>query len=366
VLFQREHARRDASASFVSRRCGSAVLFFFAATLCAAGGSAAGDLSAKETPSIEGRVDVAEVAEIPLRCRLIGEFPLVQGTAYAWVGGSWIERMQEHDDLELCLTVRWRSANPTFRNLGWGGDTVRGESRAVFGAPDDGYKRLLSDLDLAAPDVVLLGYGANEAFGGAAGKAEFLERYERLIDDMERAGRKVVLVTPPPMEPSGAMKDRIDAYNLDLAAYAIAIVELAERRKLPVLEITLASLDAMPKEAAETPQWTIDGQKLTREAYLALGHEIADAVAPESADQWPKDIEIPKGYTEAQIQELQAAIQHKNWLFFQRHRPQNETYLFLFRKHEQGNNAVEIPQFDPLVEQLEAKIHDLAGGPAGK
>ena len=29
---------------------------------------------------------------------------------------------------------------------------------------------------------------------------------------------------------------------------------------------------------------------------------------------------------------------------------------FGFRKHEQGNNAVEIPQFDPLVEAAEKKI----------
>jgi hypothetical protein len=43
-------------------------------------------------------------------------------------------------------------------------------------------------------------------------------------------------------------------------------------------------------------------------------------------------------------------------MFFHRHRPQNETYLFLFRKHEQGNNAVEIPQFDPIVDGFEEKI----------
>ena len=35
------------------------------------------------------------------------------------------------------------------------------------------------------------------------------------------------------------------------------------------------------------------------------------------------------------------------------------TYLTGFRKHEQGNNAVEIAQFDPLVEQIEAKIDEL-------
>ena len=48
----------------------------------------------------------------------------------------------------------------------------------------------------------------------------------------------------------------------------------------------------------------------------------------------------------------------KNELYFHRWRPQNITYLFGFRKHEQGNNAVEIAQFDPLVDELEKQIHD--------
>ena len=67
------------------------------------------------------------------------------------------------------------------------------------------------------------------------------------------------------------------------------------------------------------------------------------------------DIPIDSNYTE-----LLHAITMKNMMFFHRHRPQNETYLFLFRKHEQGNNAVEIPQFDPLVEDLDKKIYDLS------
>ena len=40
---------------------------------------------------------------------------------------------------------------------------------------------------------------------------------------------------------------------------------------------------------------------------------------------------------------------HRQELYFYRWRPQNEIYLFGFRKHEQGNNAgSEIPLFDPL------------------
>jgi len=67
------------------------------------------------------------------------------------------------------------------------------------------------------------------------------------------------------------------------------------------------------------------------------------------------------------VQEFRDAIVEKNRLFFHRWRPANETYLFLFRKHEQGENAEEIPKFDPLIRAQEARIaaarnEVLAGG----
>jgi lysophospholipase L1-like esterase len=70
---------------------------------------------------------------------------------------------------------------------------------------------------------------------------------------------------------------------------------------------------------------------------------------------------LPFGHTpeDRQIKELRRAIIEKNRLYFHRWRPQNETYLFGFRKHEQGQNAAEVPKFDPLVEELEAKIAKL-------
>jgi lysophospholipase L1-like esterase len=57
-----------------------------------------------------------------------------------------------------------------------------------------------------------------------------------------------------------------------------------------------------------------------------------------------------------QAERLRATINAKNELYFHSWRPQNETYLFGFRKHEQGNNAREIPLFDPLVAAREAEI----------
>ena len=64
----------------------------------------------------------------------------------------------------------------------------------------------------------------------------------------------------------------------------------------------------------------------------------------------------PPGARCDQVERLRAVIDKKNELYFHRWRPQNETYLFGFRKHEQGNNAVEIPQFDPLVAEKEEEI----------
>jgi hypothetical protein len=57
--------------------------------------------------------------------------------------------------------------------------------------------------------------------------------------------------------------------------------------------------------------------------------------------------------------ELRKAVIAKNQLFFYRWRPQNETYLFGFRKHEQGKNAKEVAEFDPLVGKAEEEIQKL-------
>jgi hypothetical protein len=77
------------------------------------------------------------------------------------------------------------------------------------------------------------------------------------------------------------------------------------------------------------------------------------------AAAWARGIEINAGPEFDQAEELRQAIVQKNRLFFYRWRPQNETYLFGFRKHEQGQNAREIPMFDPLVEKQEAVIATL-------
>jgi lysophospholipase L1-like esterase len=82
-----------------------------------------------------------------------------------------------------------------------------------------------------------------------------------------------------------------------------------------------------------------------------------ERLAQNSNEVWRDGVTIHTGPDFVQAEKLRQLTLKKNELYFYRWRPQNETYLFGFRKHEQGKNAVEIPQFDPLVEAAEAEIH---------
>jgi lysophospholipase L1-like esterase len=78
-----------------------------------------------------------------------------------------------------------------------------------------------------------------------------------------------------------------------------------------------------------------------------------------TAAQWDAGMPVESGPDYEHAEALRRAILRKNELHFHRWRPQNETYLFGFRKHEQGQNAREIPLFDPLVSVAESAVAGL-------
>jgi hypothetical protein len=84
------------------------------------------------------------------------------------------------------------------------------------------------------------------------------------------------------------------------------------------------------------------------------------------ADEWMRGKNTPFGFMAIldgpsldQAEKLRQTIIAKNELYFHRWRPANVTYLFGFRKYEQGQNAREIPQFDPLIAEKEKEIAEL-------
>src|SRR5262249_2322045 len=78
-----------------------------------------------------------------------------------------------------------------------------------------------------------------------------------------------------------------------------------------------------------------------------------------SDKEWQRGVPVDRGPDFDQAERLRQVILRKNQLYFDRWRPQNETSLFGFRKHEQGQNAREIPMFDPLIEKEETQIAKL-------
>ena len=122
-----------------------------------------------------------------------------------------------------------------------------------------------------------------------------------------------------------------------------------------------------PAPSAGHGQTLPGSQRIVRVTGLPPGRYVLKAdgtpLMTGTERQWATGIEISRddpmsGRAEA----LREAAAAKNVQFFNKWRPQNETYIFGFRKHEQGRNAAEMPQFDPHIAEKEAEMAKLRAG----
>ena len=265
----------------------------------------------------------------------LGQSPLLKpNDRVAIVGGTFAERMQSSGSFEAELQCRRPEWKLSFRNLGWSGDDVHGIARKRFDGPEDGFQRLLRDVQTADPTVVLVTYGFAEASDGQSAVARFEPGLLRLIDELVKQKRRIILLTPVAMPGF-----RVEGYHQLISECRSIIQRVGSERKLPVVAI----------------EWAPSDSSLTEDRLLPNSRGYAEyaAIAADSL--------VGGGPCEKPRVKLRELVSRKNQLFFHRYRPQNETYLFLFRKHEQGNNASEIPQFDPLIRSADEAIWRAAG-----
>lgn len=335
------------------------------------------------------------------------KFEFKDGDKVVLIGSTLIEREQRYGYWETALTARNPDKNITFRNLGWSGDTVWGEARAGFGTPAEGYRQLIEHVKAEKPTVIIVGYGTNESFAGPEGLPKFKEQLKKLLDDLAVTKAKIVLLSPmkmlkmPPPMPDPAKANA----NIDL--YGTAIDEEAKRRDAKFVELirdedvdTENGQHLTARGYWTTTDWlfntpmsgevslstitikarrnTIHLERSNSRLPVVFGANVLlensqtmeiEDLAPgkyslridgkerlsATAAEWGKGIDIPQ-LDLHQAEQLRQTIIAKNELYFHRWRPQNVTYLFGFRKHEQGNNAIEIPKFDPLIEAKEKEI----------
>ena len=352
------------------------------------------------------------ILAVPATSALAGPFEFHDGDRVVLIGSTLIEREQSYGYWEAAITARNPDKNISFRNLGWSGDTVWGEARAVFGSPADGYKALIDHVKAEKPTVIIVGYGTNESFAGEKGLSKFKEQYKKLLNDLAVTKARFVLLSPTKMEKLPPPMPDLTKSNENLKMYRDMIEDIAEFRGAGFIDlfgdvkgltengINLSARGywsvtswlfcgpnfGMPTGFWFRPlSWTNKNPGMTFKLAAGLpivfedktqGHtdivfQARDLPAGNyvlridnkdfikaSDTEWKKGKNIVSP-DQDQAEGLRKAIIEKNELYFHRWRPQNVTYLFLFRKHEQGNNAVEIPKFDPLIETKEKEIGKL-------
>ncbi|MEI9893503.1 MAG: GDSL-type esterase/lipase family protein [Chthoniobacter sp.] len=292
-----------------------------------------------------------------------------------FLGDTLLEREGTYGYLETRMHQQFPDRHFTVRNLAFSADTPLGWSRASFDPAVKGFERLKEQLDLVKPTVVFLGYGM------AASLQEITDRSgdPTLNPDPVRYGAEPMTATRFKGE-LGQLMDAIDAANKAQAGTGVRYVLLSPirhedlRKQKPglpdptahnkLLEQYSAAIAALAKERAGTfvslgelasalaehlpgpqPAMTDNGIHLNDLGYNVLGNVVSNELG------WATD-SVPSAA-------LRPAVIRKNELFFHRWRPANSTYLFGFRKHEQGQNAKEIPEFDPLIEAADAEIDRL-------
>lgn len=370
-----------------------------------------------------------------------GPFQLLDGDRVVFLGDTLVERAQADDYLETRLTSRYPDRQIKFRNLGWSGDTVFGESRAGFGSVADGFQQLKQRVFEAQPTVVIVGYGGAASSAGEAGLEAFRKGLDTLLNLIEETQATIVILSPLKQEDLGKPLPNPERFNHDRQLYSQALKHAAQSRAYPFVDLYTLLGDGQQSPARKsftdngvhltsygywqaaaaiedglgfkTPSWNVEidvadkglaasGTKLdqvnlapSKLSFQALDQVLPPPPAPfrspsnaavtglqrslkvaglapgtytlkidgapvmkATATEWGEGRVIPPQSAPefAQAEKLRQAIVAKNQLFFYRWRPQNETYLFGFRKHEQGNNAKEIPMFDPLIEKDEAEI----------
>ncbi len=299
-------------------------------------------------------------------------FEIRAGDRVVVIGDTWFEREGVAAALETRLYQRWAPRPFTVRNLSFAADRPDGVSRASFDPPGAGFNRLKEQLALVKPTVAIIGYGMAAAleemtyrakdwtlnpdvarYGSDFTAARFQKDLGQLIEAITVASGggpvRLVLVAPIRPEDLRASRPRLpDPAPLRqlLSGYHAAVVAVAKERG--------ARLVDTPTLTPATATLTFNGIHPTAAGLEQWAHLVSSELG------WSTGSE--RVWTAAQTDALRAALVRKNDLFFHRWRPANHTYIFGFRKHEQGRNAAEMPQFDALLGTAEAAIAALIAG----
>lgn len=275
-------------------------------------------------------------------------FEFKDGDCVVLLGGTLIEREQKFGCLETQLALALGAKKISVRNLGWSGDTVFGTARSYFGPPAEGLERLAKHLEMLKPTVLISSYGADLAFEGTDKIPTFIAGYGSLLD-LARAkcpGLRIIIIAPPPLENLGPPLPDLTRANASLATVRDALGDFAVKQN--ALFVDGFEMMGGARQQRPAQPLTDNGLHYGEAGYKLWASSLIGRLGLESRD-----------VASAESASLRQAVIQKDFLFFNRWRPANETYLFGFRKHEQGKNSAEMDQLELLVNEADNKIAQL-------
>ena len=340
------------------------------------------------------------------------------GDRVALVGNTFAERLRLDGHFESALLASLPDHDLVVRNLAWSADEVDLRPRPLNFGP---VAEHLENLDI---DIALLFYGANEAFAGAEGLADFaagLRRYLEALSLVPTDGGtlRTVLVSPIAREshPRFARLPDAEEANRGLGLYVDAMREVAAERGVPFVDIFEASQRAF--EASEEPltfnslHLTDEGNRVMARALVeAMGYrdpstavfarsragdieidrlptgarivlatpmaadfdpdarlslfESENEIASATAREWLAGVVVDSEVLARAGEALRTTVVGKGRLFFDRYRAVNGYYIYGERRRPFGveNFPGEMARFDERVEQLDDEVRQLSQPPA--
>jgi len=291
----------------------------------------------------------AQTTDAPAAPSQPATFEFKDGDRVVLLGNTVFEREQRYGAFEPRLALALGDTKVSVRNLAWSGDTVFGHARSYFGPPEEGLQRLSGHLEMLKPTVVMLCYGSELAFERLGGLPDFLSGYRSLIELIraKSPGVRIIIVSPPPLETLAPPLPDLSEQNANLSSLRDALRKFAGMQNAYFID-WFELMGGLPKPGRTAKPLTENGVHYTQEGYEKLAAKLVEGLG----------LKMPDAPSPA-LENLRRAVIAKDTLFFNRWRPQNETYLFGFRKHEQGQNAKEIPMFDPLIAQGDEAIQKI-------
>lgn len=197
---------------------------------------------------------------------------LKTGERVLLLGSALVEHEQFHGYLEMRLASRFPAASIQFRNVGWSGDTVRGNAPTSGFQRPDGIPRLLKEAQAFGPSLIFLGYGTNESFEGEAGLAGFLQGLGDLLKQLKPLNARVVILSPTFHEDLGRPFPDPQPHNRQLQQYVAALDKWAADQKLDFIDLYQPL--AQCKKAHPLQPLTTNGLLPNAAGYWAIAQAI--------------------------------------------------------------------------------------------